>query len=139
MKTRILTFTLIAAMSASCLAAGGPMTLKAVNKLSFSRPSQTIELTAKDLAPLGNDLTKIHVKDASGKEVLCQAVDIDFDAYRKPDIVIFQADFAPGETKTFTVSAGAKQEFSRRESTRFNGMEETMKEFGCPAVRTSIV
>ena len=41
-----------------------------------------------------------------GKEVLCQAVDTDLDAYRRPDIVIFQADFAPGETKTFTVSCG---------------------------------
>ena len=53
MKTRILTFVLIATLTATCLAAGGPMTVKAVNKLSFSRPSQTIELSSKDLAPLG--------------------------------------------------------------------------------------
>ena len=28
-----------------------------------------------------------------------------------PDIVIFQTDFAPGETKTFTVTSGKKQQF----------------------------
>jgi hypothetical protein len=41
--------------------------------------------------------------------VLAQAVDTDFDAYRLPDLVVFQADFAPNESKTFTVTVGAKQ------------------------------
>ncbi len=98
-----------------CWAAGSQLTVKAVNKLPIARPSQTIELSAKDLAPLGGDLTKIHVKDAAGKEVLCQAVDTDFDAYHKPDILIFQADFAPNETKTFTAFAGAKQAYTREQ------------------------
>ena len=112
MKTRILTLVLFAAMSASCLAAGGPMTVKAVNKLSFSRPSQTIELSAKDLAPLGEkDLMRIHVKDAAGKDLLCQAVDTDGDY--TPDQVIFQADFAAGESKTFTVYVGSKWVYTK--------------------------
>ena len=112
MKTRILMFVLIATMTASCLAAGGPMTVKAVNKLSFSRPSQTIELSAKDLAPLGEkDLMRIHVKDAAGKDLLCQAVDTDGDY--TPDLVIFQADFAAGESKTFTVSVGDKWVYTK--------------------------
>jgi outer membrane murein-binding lipoprotein Lpp len=112
MKTRILTLVLIAALSASCLAAGGPATVKAVNKLSFPRPSQTVELSAKDLAPLGmKDVARIHVKDAAGKDLLCQAVDTDGDY--TPDIVIFQADFAAGESKTFTVSAGGKWVYNR--------------------------
>ena len=39
--------------------------------------------------------------DSSGKEVLCQAVDTDFDEFHTRDTLIFQADFAAGETKTF--------------------------------------
>src|SRR5262245_62016817 len=43
----------------------------ATNRLSIARTNQTIELLAKDLAPLGEkDLTKIHVRDSSGKELL---------------------------------------------------------------------
>jgi len=115
MKTaRIVSIALLAALPGLGTAAQGPLTVKAVNKLSIARPSQTIELSAADLAPLGEtDLTKIHVQDATGKELLCQAVDTDGDAYRKPDIVIFQSDFAPGETETFTVSAGRKHEFTK--------------------------
>jgi hypothetical protein len=106
----------ILALPAWCSAATGQLTVKAVNKLPIARPAQTIELLAKDLAPLGEkDLTKIHVKDSSGKELLCQAVDTDYDDYHQPDIVIFQADFAPSETKTFTVSAGKKQEYTRED------------------------
>src|SRR6476659_181235 len=58
---------------------------------------------------------KLHVHDAAGKEVLCQAVDTDYDDFHKPDILIFQADFQPDETKTFTVVAGAKREYSRED------------------------
>jgi hypothetical protein len=97
-----------------CPAAEGQLTVTAVNKLQFARLHQTIELSANQLAPLGEkDLNKIHVKDDTGKEVLCQAVDTDFDAYHTPDIVIFQADFGPRETKTFTVSTGAKQVYTK--------------------------
>jgi hypothetical protein len=38
-------------------------------------------------------------------------VDTDYDDYHKPDMVIFQSDFAAGETKKFTVTAGAKQTY----------------------------
>jgi hypothetical protein len=112
MKTRILTLVLIATLSASCLAASGPLSVKAVNKLTFSRFSQTIELSAKDLAPLGEkDLMRIHVKDAAGKVILCQAVDTDGDY--TPDQVIFQADFDAGESKIFTVSVGNKWVYTK--------------------------
>ena len=90
------------------------LTVEAVNKLQIPRTSQAIELSAAQLAPLGEDnLGKIHVKDSAGKELLCQAVDTDFDAYHKPDEVIFQSDFAPGETKTFTIIAGKKQAYKK--------------------------
>lgn len=86
------------------------LSVVAVNSLPFARANQTIELSAAQLALLGeNDFTKIHVRDAVGKELVCQAVDTDFDALHKSDMVIFQSDFAAGETKKFTVIAGAKQ------------------------------
>jgi Domain of unknown function (DUF4861) len=92
--------------------AADSLTVKAVNPLQTSRASQTIELTAAQLAPLGEtNLEKIHVRDATGNELVCQAVDVDFDELHRPDIVIFQADFAPGETKTFTVTSGKRQQY----------------------------
>src|SRR5438309_3954536 len=114
MKTKFLSLlALTFALPALCFASG-QLTVKASNQLPITRASQTIELTAKDLAPLGEkDLAKIHVQDSSGKELLCQAVDTDYDDYHKPDIVIFQTDFAANETKTFVVSAGKKHEYTK--------------------------
>jgi hypothetical protein len=87
-------------------------TVTAVNTLLFARPGQTIELSTKDLAALGEkDLARIHVKDATGKELLCQAVDTDGDY--TPDQVIFQADFAAGQTQTFTVTVGDKWVYTK--------------------------
>ena len=106
-----LTAVLIA-WPAACPAAGGLLTVKAVNKLALARASQTIELSATNFPALnGRDLTTIHVSDANGKELLAQAVDTDYDDLHKPDMLIFQADFAPNEAKTFTLTAGAKQHY----------------------------
>lgn len=101
------------ALPLSVGAATGQMTVTAINRLPFARASQTLEFSAAQLAPLGaKALNTIHVKDAAGRELVCQAVDTDGDALLKPDIVIFQSDFGAGETRTFTVSAGRKQEFA---------------------------
>jgi hypothetical protein len=112
-KSKIIPAVILTAWLPTFIAnAADHLTVKAVNSLSFARASQTIELSAAQLAPLGEkDLEKIHVKDSSGQELICQASDTDFDDYHKPDEVIFQSNFAPGETKTFTVTAGKKQEF----------------------------
>ena len=92
------------------------LTVTAVNRLKIARQSETIELTAETLAPLGEkDLIKIHVRDSAGKEVLAQAVDTDYDDFHKPDTLIFQADFGPQQTKTFTLTAGAKREYSKED------------------------
>ena len=92
------------------------LTVTAVNRLNFARQSETIELTAKDLAPLGEkDFNKLHVRDKSGNELLAQSVDTDYDEYHKPDILIFQSDFAANETKTFTVTVGKKREYSKED------------------------
>lgn len=94
-------------------AAAGSLTVTAVNTLGIARPNETIELSAKDLGALPErDLRKIHVQDEQGKELLVQAVDTDYDELHKPDIVIFQADFAPGETKSFRVTAGGRNVYT---------------------------
>src|SRR5919106_4042211 len=109
----ILALTLIGVFTSSPQA---QLTVTAVNKLKIARPGETIELTTADLAPLAEkDLARIHVRDSSGKEVLSQSVDTDYDDYHKPDTLIFQADFAPGETKTFTVTAGAKRVYKKED------------------------
>ena len=89
-------------------------TVTAVNRLKVARTGETIEITAQQLASLAEkDLNKLHVLDSAGKEVLSQSVDTDYDDYHKPDRLIFQADFAPGETKTFTVTGGTKREYKK--------------------------
>lgn len=114
----VFAIVVIVALPALCNAA--QLTVTAANKLPLARASQTIELTATQLAPLGTkDFATIHVKDAAGTELLCQAVDTDGDAYRKADIVIFQSDFAASESKTFTVMTGKKQEFSKEQYKAF--------------------
>ena len=108
---KVLIPALVAALPLLAFAADS-LTVTAVNKLPIARARQTIELTAAQLAPLGEtNLNKIHVKDAAGQELIVQAVDTDYDDYHRPDIVIFQSDFAPSETKTFAVTAGKVQVF----------------------------
>jgi hypothetical protein len=108
----LLAITLFTALSACCKAATSGLTVRAINNLPIARPSQTIELSAQQLAALGEkDLRKIHVKDADGKEVLCQAVDTDGDYH--PDEVIFQADFVAGATNNFTVMVGNKWDYAK--------------------------
>jgi hypothetical protein len=114
MKTmpKIQTAAVLVSLWAFCPANAKELTLTAANKLPFARASQTIEISAQQLEPLGEkDFAKIHVQDAAGKEVLCQAVDADGD--KTPDLVIFQSDFAADENKTFTVSAGRKWEYTK--------------------------
>jgi len=114
MKTKVLLLVILTISFSTWCFGQSQLTVTTVNKLSIARANQTIEITAKDLAPLGQkDLNKIHVADSSGKELLCQAVDTDYDEYHKPDMVIFQADFAANQTRTFVVTAGKKHEYTK--------------------------
>ena len=116
MKIGLLIVLLLAAVHLIPATPQTELTITAVNKLNVARQSETIELTTKDLATLAEkDLNKLHVRDSSGKEVLAQSVDTDYDDYHKPDLLIFQSDFGPGETKTFTVTAGQKREYSKED------------------------
>ena len=110
MKTAIIT-TLIVSVQFMA-AATDSLTVTAANKLPIARHNQTIELTAAQVAALGEtNLNKIHVNNIAGREILVQAVDTDFDEFHTPDIIIFQSDFAPNETRTFTLTAGRVQVF----------------------------
>src|SRR4029079_13562968 len=51
----------------------------------------------------------------AGSEWLAQAGDTDYDDFHKADTLIFQADFGPNETRTFTLSAGARREYSKED------------------------
>ncbi|HZN07860.1 MAG TPA: DUF4861 domain-containing protein [Pyrinomonadaceae bacterium] len=117
MKFIVLAFALVSLLALQAVAQSpAQLTVTAVNKLKAARQGETIELAAKDLAALGEkDLMKLHVFDTSGKEVLSQSVDTDYDDFHKPDTLIFQADFAANETKTFTVKAGGKREYKKDE------------------------
>ena len=79
MRVGVVSFLLLVCGSVSQgFAQTARLTVTAINKLKIARQSETIELRAERLAPLGEkDLMKIHVRDAAGKEVLAQAVDTD--------------------------------------------------------------
>lgn len=115
MITRVPLFLLL---PAACYAS--PIVIQAVNPMDVARSSETIEISAKDLAPLeAKNLNLVHIKDSSGNEVLCQAIDLDGDPLRSFDAVIFQSDFAAGETKTFTASVGGKQLYKKEQFKAF--------------------
>lgn len=87
--------------------------IQITNPLAVERKSETIELSAAQLQPLSaGSLQTIHITDSAGKAVLCQAVDTDFDELRQPDVLIFQTDLAPSESKTFTAAVGEKHVYT---------------------------
>lgn len=64
MKTKVLTLAMLTISVPALCFGQARLTVTAANKLPIARANQTIEITAKDLAPLGEkDLSKIHVTD----------------------------------------------------------------------------
>ena len=118
MKKHTAAFLALMVIPATCLAI--QLDVKATNRLSLARAAQTLELTARDLAPLAaNNLNRIHVTDSAGAELLCQAVDLDGDPLHTFDAVIFQADFAAGQSKSFTVTTGRTQVYGKEQFKAF--------------------
>jgi hypothetical protein len=94
----------------------GSLTIRVKNELDIARASETIALNIRDItqALQISDLKKsgIHVAEAgSAQEFLTQSIDMDGDA--KSDLFIFQADFKPGEVRTFVLKPGALQVFTK--------------------------
>jgi Domain of unknown function (DUF4861) len=76
------------------------------NALDSARPGEIVEVSAAALAGRVDEarLARLAVSDArTGHEIPAQAVDEDGDGRR--DRLVFQADFAPGETREFVLSA----------------------------------
>jgi hypothetical protein len=117
---------LAAALLALCAAAPSPaqdvsLRLAVANRLDIARPQETVEVTAASLARRWKpeDLPRLSVVDArTAREVLAQAVDQDGDEVF--DLLVFQADFEPGETKAFVLTRGEARK-PRREDFRVYG------------------
>ncbi len=90
------------------------------NPLDLARPAETVELPAAAVAALarGGELRRVRVSDASGRELVAQAVDADGDEL--PDLVIFQADLPARGQAAFTLALGEKRA-PRREDFRAYG------------------
>jgi pectinesterase len=73
-----------------------------------------VEIPAAALGALAKpaDLAKVRVKEqGAASETLAQAVDLDGDAI--PDQVVFLADFAPKQSRTFELTLGAKPVYKK--------------------------
>ncbi len=82
------------------------------NDLAFARSSETVELTAAQLAPLGGDLTRVHVfEKASGREVLAQTLDLDGDG--TAESLIFQTDVPANGQRSFELRRGERRTVRR--------------------------
>jgi hypothetical protein len=79
------------------------------SELPIARRSETIEVSAAQLAPLG-DLTRVHVFQ-QGRELLAQTIDLDADG--APESLVFQADFPPRGELAFDLRAGEKRVYAK--------------------------
>ena len=97
----------IALAAATANGAGPQALVRVTNPLDAPRPMESVEVAAAALAPgvPAKDLPRLVVTDGrSGHEVVSQAVDEDGDGAF--DRLVFQADFAAGETKEFALVRG---------------------------------
>lgn len=139
MMKHVTSLMLLAALQ---VAKAGAVKVEVKNPLDVARASETVEIPAGQLGSLADaDLATLHVQDAAGNGVLCQAVDSDGDAYHKKDTLIFQTNIGAGETQVFTVEAGKKQ-YHKAEQYRAYGryVQERFGDFAwendCVAFRT---
>ncbi len=114
-KTLALVILAVAAIVARPPAAAGPAAVVTVkNPLGLARPSESIVLTAaviKKAMPV-EDLRTVHVTDdATGKEVLTQPIDTNDDGTFEE--AVFQADLGAKATRTFSLSVGERQVYTR--------------------------
>jgi len=100
----------LGAMPGVALAAGPGAAVTVRNPIGVARPSETVVLDAGQLRALlpVDDVRKVHVRaEGSDKDLLVQAVDTNDDG--KFEQFLFQADFAPRETRVFLLTVGERQ------------------------------
>ncbi len=106
MKTKML-FLLPAALVAAGSVFAQSLTVTVRNELPFARQSETVELTAAQLAPLGNDPTRIHVfEKGSAREVLAQAFE---------GRLLFQTDVPARGERAYELKLGDKRVYKRED------------------------
>jgi hypothetical protein len=106
---RISWFTIVPTF-ASVLAAAPGAAVTVRNPIDVARPSETIVLDAAQLRTLlaVDDVRKIHVRaEGSDRDLLVQAVDTNDDNVFEE--FLFQADFAPRQTRVFLLAVGERQ------------------------------
>ncbi|MFB3854850.1 MAG: DUF4861 family protein [Vicinamibacterales bacterium] len=113
---RVVVASALAFCTAPAVPVAGPAAaiVTAVNSLDIQRSSETIVLSAAEVGRAAGivDLKTVHVVDqASGREVLSQAIDLDDDG--RLDELVFQADFEPRATRSFSLSAGDRVVYTR--------------------------
>jgi pectinesterase len=84
------------------------------NPIDLARPAESIVLQRADVQrALGaDDLRRVHVRDAAtNQELLAQAIDVNDDGVFEQ--LLFQADFAPRQTRRLTLAAGEPLVYSR--------------------------
>ena len=89
--------------------AGPSVSVRVTSTLASPRAAETIAVAVgqiRKLAP-GLEARNLVVVDDAQKPVLSQLVDMDGD--ENADEIVFQSDFAPGETKNFVVQAGQRR------------------------------
>jgi Domain of unknown function (DUF4861) len=88
------------------------LTVTVHNELPFARQSETVELSAAQLAPLGSDLTKIHVfEKGSAREVIAQSIG---------ELLLFQTDVPANGSRAYELKLGEKRTY-RKEDFRAYG------------------
>jgi len=111
---------LFLAASPVFFAAGPGLRLVVRNELGAPRPGETVVVPAGSLEGLRpEELRDLAVVDVqTGRPVLSQAVDLDGDG--TADQLVFQADFAAGEARTFLLEPGKRAPY-RKEDFRVYG------------------
>ncbi|MET0551634.1 MAG: DUF4861 family protein, partial [Vicinamibacteria bacterium] len=96
--------------AAAAHAQSAPLVATVRNDLDLARREEMVEIPAAALGALAKpkDLAKVRVKEqGAATETLAQAVDLDGDAV--PDQIVFLADFAPKQARTFELTLGGKR------------------------------
>jgi len=100
--------------------AGAETKVTVRNELDLARSEEVVEVPAAALAALAKpaDLAKVRVSDDGGRDLVAQAVDLDGDGVN--DQLVFLADFAPRQSRTFTLAPGERRVW-RKEDFRVYG------------------
>ena len=100
---------IIATAVALPVAVGGAQTSLRVtveNPIATARADETVGVPWAEVTRMlkGVAANRIRVRDADGRELVSQVVDNDGNG--TSDELIFQADFMPGSTRSFTIESG---------------------------------